>query len=60
MMVKCITCKGRTFLTISKRQKYTNGLEGFWRCLKRNLVTKLTAKGGIRKEKLPIYLGEYV
>lgn len=35
---------------------HINGLEGFWGYLKR----KLAAKGGIRKEKLPIYLGEYV
>lgn len=32
-----------------------NALEGFWGYLKR----KLLAKGGIRKEKLPLYLGEY-
>lgn len=32
-----------------------NALEGFWGYLKR----KLSAKGGIRKEKLPFYLGEY-
>ena len=31
-------------------------MEGFWGYLKR----KLAAKGGIRKEKLPLYLGEYV
>jgi transposase-like protein len=31
-------------------------LEGFWGYLKR----KLSAKGGIRRERLPIYLGEYV
>jgi hypothetical protein len=35
---------------------HINGLEGFWGFLKRKLV----AKGGIRKEKLPLYLGEYV
>ena len=35
---------------------HINGLEGFWGYLKR----KLTSKGGIRKEKLPLYLGEYV
>lgn len=35
---------------------HINSLEGFWGYLKR----KLTAKGGIRKERLPIYLGEYV
>jgi hypothetical protein len=31
-------------------------METFWGYLKR----KLTAKGGIRKEKMPLYLGEYV
>jgi transposase-like protein len=35
---------------------HINGLEGFWGYLKR----KLAAKGGIRREKLQIYLGEYV
>jgi len=33
-----------------------NGLEGFWGYLKR----KLLAKGGIRREKVPLFLGEYV
>ena len=35
---------------------HINGLEGFSGYLKRKLV----AKGGIRREKLPLYLGEYV
>jgi len=35
---------------------HINGLEGFWGYLKR----KLAIKGGIRREKLPLYLGEYV
>ncbi len=35
---------------------HINGLEGFWGYLKR----KLAAKGGIRREKLYLYLGEYV
>jgi transposase-like protein len=35
---------------------HINGLEGFWGYLKRKLVSK----GGIRSEKLPLYLGEYV
>jgi transposase-like protein len=35
---------------------HINGLEGFWGYLKRNLVSK----GGIRREKLPFYLNEYV
>ncbi len=33
-----------------------NGLEGFWGYLKR----RLAAKGGIRRERLPLYLAEYV
>jgi transposase-like protein len=33
-----------------------NGLEGFWGFLKR----KLASKGGITKQKLPLYLAEYV
>jgi transposase-like protein len=36
--------------------KLFNGLEGFWGYLKR----KLSSKGGIRRERLPLYLGEYV
>lgn len=39
-----------------KKGNHINGLEGFWGYLKR----KLTAKGGIRKERLFLYLGEYV
>jgi len=35
---------------------HINGLEGFWGYLKR----KLAAKGGIRKSRLYLYLGEYV
>jgi len=38
------------------RGNHINGLEGFWGYLKR----KLKAKGGIRRSRLPIYLGEYV
>ena len=39
-----------------KRGNHINGLEGFWGYLKR----RLAAKGGIRKEHLPLYLAEYV
>lgn len=39
-----------------KKGHHINGLEGFWGYLKR----KLKSKGGIRKSRLPIYLGEYV
>ena len=39
-----------------RKGTHINGLEGFWGYLKR----KLAAKGGIRKERLPLYLGEYV
>ncbi len=39
-----------------KRGGHINGLEGFWGYLKR----KLAAKGGIRREKLHLFLGEYV
>ncbi len=35
---------------------HTNGLEGFWGYLQR----RLAAKGGIRRERLPLYLAEYV
>jgi len=39
-----------------KKGGHINGLEGFWGYLKRNLM----AKGGIRKARLSLYLGEYV
>jgi transposase-like protein len=39
-----------------KKGHHINGLEGFWGYLKR----KLSSKGGIRKERLPFYLREYV
>lgn len=39
-----------------KRGNHINGLEGFWGYLKR----KLSAKGGIRRKMLHLYLGEYV
>jgi transposase len=35
---------------------YINGLEGFWRYLKRILVSK----SGVRKERLPLYLADCV
>ena len=35
---------------------HINGLEGFWGYMKR----KLSARGGIRKEKLHLFVGEYV
>ena len=38
------------------RGNHINGLEGFWGYLKRMLA----AKGGIRQERLPLYLAEYV
>jgi transposase len=38
------------------RGNHINGLEGFWGYLKRLLA----AKGGIRQERLPLYLAEYV
>ena len=41
---------------VNKEGTHINGLEGFWGYLKR----KLASKGGIRKERLPLYLAEYV
>ncbi len=40
----------------SNGKAHINGLEGFWGYLKRQLA----AKGGIRRERLTLYLGEYV
>jgi len=39
-----------------KKGTHINGLEGFWGYIKR----KLAAKGGIRRERLDLYLAEYV
>lgn len=39
-----------------RKGNHINGLEGFWGYLKR----KLSAKGGIRRKMLHLYLGEYV
>jgi len=39
-----------------KGRNHINGLEGFWGYLKRQLASR----GGIRREKLPLYLAEYV
>lgn len=59
-----ITSKGYVHRLVNHSQReysdrkgnHINGLEGFWGYLKR----KLAAKGGIRKSKLHLYLGEYV
>ncbi len=48
--------KHSEFEYADKKGNHINGLEGFWGYLKR----KLAARGGIRRERLPIYLGEYV
>lgn len=49
--------KGRLYrIILPKNKKHRiDALETFWGYLKKNL----SAKGGIRKEKLPLYLGEY-
>ena len=41
---------------VDKKGNEINGLEGFWGYLKR----RLAAKGGIRRERLPLYLAEYL
>jgi len=50
------TVKHREGEYSNKKGNHINGLEGFWGYLKR----KLAAKGGIRRERLSLYLGEYV
>jgi transposase-like protein len=42
--------------TVNGKGNHINGLEGFWGYLKRLLA----AKGGIKRERLPLYLAEYV
>jgi len=58
-----LATKGYVHRTVEHQKKeYTrgknhiNGLEGFWGYLKRQLASR----GGIRKERLPLYLAEYV
>ena len=50
------TVKHREGEYSNKEGNHINGLEGFWGYLKR----KLAAKGGIRRKRLSLYLGEYV
>jgi transposase len=40
----------------TKGKNHINGLEGFWGYLKRQLASR----GGIRRERIPLYLAEYV
>jgi transposase-like protein len=51
-----IAFKGNLYRLASNEKHRIDSLEGFWGYLKR----KLAAKGGIRKERLPLYLAEYV
>ena len=58
-----LATKGYVHRTVEHQKKeYTrgknhiNGLEGFWGYLKRQLASR----GGIRRERLPLYLAEYV
>jgi transposase len=58
-----VAARGYVHRLVDHRQAFSdrqgghvNGLEGFWGYLKR----RLAAKGGIRQERLPLYLAEYV
>ena len=58
-----LATKGYVHRTVEHREKeyvrgknHINGLEGFWGYLKRQLASR----GGIRRERLPFYLAEYV
>jgi transposase-like protein len=58
-----LATKGYVHRTVEHREKeyvkgknHINGLEGFWGYLKRQLASR----GGIRRERLPYYLAEYV
>lgn len=46
----------RGYVAYPKSGYHINGLEGFWGYCKR----RLAAKGGIRRERWPLYLAEYV
>lgn len=58
-----LATKGYVHRTVEHKEKeyirgksHINGLEGFWGFLKR----KLASKGGVRRQYLPLFLGEYV
>ncbi len=58
-----LAAKGYVHRTVKHREKeyvrgknHINGLEGFWGYLKRQLASR----GGIRRERLSLYLSEYV
>lgn len=58
-----LAAKGYVHRTVVHKEKeyvkgknHINGLEGFWGYLKRQLASR----GGIRRERLPLYLAEYV
>jgi len=58
-----LATRGYVHRTIEHQKKeyingrnHINGLEGFWGYLKRQLASR----GGIRRERLPLYLAEYV
>ena len=46
----------KEYVQKDNRKNHINGLEGFWGYLKR----KLAAKGGIKREYISLFLGEYV
>jgi len=46
----------KEYVDKNNKTNYINGLEGFFCFLKRQLASR----GGIRKEKLPLYLAKYV
>lgn len=46
----------KEYVQKTNRKNHINGLEGFWGYLKR----KLAAKGGIKREYISLFLGEYV
>ncbi len=57
-----VAAGGYVHRMVEHRERYSdrkgghiNGLEGFWGYLKR----RLAAKGGIRRERLPLYIAEY-
>ncbi len=46
----------KEYVDKNNKSNHINGLEGFFGYLKRQLA----ARGGIRKNRLPLYLAEYV
>lgn len=53
---RTVNHKNKEYVNKNNKRNHINGLEGFWGYLKR----KLSAKGGIQRKYLHLFVGEYV